>query len=146
MLLTSLLYAFATILVVVLKEIILTIIRNHEAHKFFKKHSPNLPVAPGLDIFGGHSLSVIWVKKNWKKAIDLHKKYGKIVGLFYCDKPAVLTTDLDLVKTIVLDNPNDHNDRMSANTPVEEVEKDSIMTCTGDQWRRIRRAVAPAFT
>lgn len=145
MLLETLLYACLGAVIFVLKELLTTAIRNRTAHQFFKKFSPNLPVASKINMFGGH-INVIWGKKNWKLLTDLHKIHGKTFGLFYRDKPVVSTNDLDLLKALVLDNPNDHINRMTADSPVEELEKDSIFTCENDQWRRIRRAVAPAFT
>lgn len=145
MLLEVLSYACLCVLVFVLKELFTTAMRNRTAHRFFEKHSPNLPVASNIGMFGGH-INVIWGKKNWKVLTDLHKKHGKTLGLFYRDKPVVSTNDLDLLKALVLDKPNDHINRMTADSPVEELEKDSLFTSEDDQWRRIRRAVAPAFT
>lgn len=127
-------------------QVLATILRNRKAHQFFKERSPTLPVAPNLGVFGGHIADVIWAKRNWRIFRELHEKYGKIVGLFYCDRPMVSTIDLDLIKSMVLENPSDHVNRMGANTPVEEMENDCIFTCEDDQWHRLRKAFAPALT
>lgn len=126
--------------------IITTAVRNRRAQQFFMKLSPNLPVVPNAGIFGGHMNQIWLAKRNWKILGELHKKYGKTIGSFYRDKPFVSTIDLNLIKAMVLDNPNDHVDRMRANTPVLEIEQDCVFTTDEEQWRRLRRSIAPAFT
>lgn len=130
----------------VLKELVITALRNHSAHQIFKKRSPKLPVVPNAGIFSGHVHQVIWARQSWKIYESLHKQYGTTFGMFHCDKPFVSTTDLDLIKSMVLDNPDDHVERMRSNCPIVELEKDNIFISDASQWRKIRRFIAPAFT
>lgn len=139
-------YVCLTALLFVLKELLTTALRNRLAHQFFMKHSPNLPVVPNADIFGGHVNQIIWARQNWRIIGDLHKRFGKTFGMFHCDKPVVSTIDLDLIKAIIFDKPNDHVNRMKFNTPLEEIEKDCILTSDEKEWRRMRKLIAPAFT
>lgn len=141
-----LVYAFLAALLFFLKELLITARRNHSAHQFFKKLSPNLPVVPNPGIFGGHINEISWVKRSWRQLEKYHNKLGKTYGFFYCDTPVVSTLDLDLVKAMVIDKPDDHLNRFKSNTPIEELEYDCLLTSDVDQWRRLRSAIAPAFT
>lgn len=133
------------LLLVFLKEVVSTALRNYSAHQYFEKRSPNLPVVPNPGIFGGHINEITWVKRGWKQLQKYHDRFGKTYGLYYCDTPVVSTLDLDLIKTMVMDKPDDHLNRFKPNTPLEEIE-DSILTSEVDQWRRLRASIAPAFT
>lgn len=146
MFLSILAYVCTGALTLILCEVITTAIRNHKTQQQFRKRCPNLPIAPKTGIFGGHARELIWGKRIWKKIGDLHKKYGKTFGLFYGHEPCVCTTDLDFIKTILLDKPNDHVNRVALRTPLDELEKDSLLTSKDQQWRRLRNQVAPAFT
>lgn len=90
---------------------------------------------------------VIWVKRSWQVSKILHAKYGPTFGMYNNDRPAVSTVDPDLIKKIVLDKPNDHAIRGVANSLMEEFDNDSILLGKDEhQWRRLRAAIAPAFT
>lgn len=146
MLFELLVYLSSAALLFFLKELLITAKRNYSAHQFFRKRSPNLPVVPNPGIFGGHINEITWVKRGWRQLEKYHNKLGKTYGFFYCDSPMVSTLDLDLIKTMVIDKPDDHLNRFKANTPMEEMENDCLLTSDVEQWRRLRNAIAPAFT
>lgn len=89
---------------------------------------------------------MIWTKRNWQQFDTFHEQYGRTFGMYYCDKPHVSTVDLGLIKAIVLDKPDDHLKLPDLNTPLDQFEKENIMTCSEEQWRRLRNAIAPGFT
>lgn len=127
-------------------ELVVTIIRNKSAHQFFKKRSPNLPVLPNPGLIGGHMNQVIWTKRAWKQLREYHGIYGKTFGFYYGPHPHVDTVDLDLIRAMVIENPHDNTDRFAPQTPLEEFERDSLLTSYKKQWSRVRNAFAPAFT
>lgn len=127
-------------------QLVVTATRNYAAHKFFKKHSPSLPVLPNPNILLGHVNQVYWPLKNWRNLDDCHKLYGSTFGWYLIERPAISTTDLDLIKTMVIDEPNDHINRWDLKIPISEFSHDNIMLVGGEQWWRLRRAIAPAFT
>lgn len=136
----------ASLLVTVLVQFCATVARNYKAHQFFKIRSPNLPVVPNASLLGGHMKEIAFDKRNWRKVDELHKKYGKTFGVFYESQPMVSTVDLDFIKTFIIDEPNDHNDRIVPGGPIDEFERDTISLANGKQWLRLRKAIAPAFT
>lgn len=126
-------------------NVLLVVLRNHKAHQFFKTKSPNLPVLPNSNIFAGHMLTVTFHEKNWKIIGELHDKYGPTYGYYMCDQPWVSTKDIDLIKLIELDQPHKHINRAKFGLPFKEF-NDSIFQIFDDNWRRVRRAIAPALT
>lgn len=140
------LLVLSAVLVAVVAYVSLTAIRNYQAHQLFKKQSPNLPVLPKPKIFSGHAFEVFLASRNWQVIDELHKKYGRTFGFYYAEKPMVCTTDLDLIKTFVIDEPDKHVNRVFPEVPLKEVEFDSIIFSQDDQWRRIRRVFATSLS
>jgi len=145
MILTALLIAGAVLLAPVIYLLATTAVRNYRAHKFFEKKSPNLPVLPNPKLLSGHFDELIYAFDGWKKVELNHEKYGDSYGWFYRDKPIVSTIDLDLIKTIHLDQSNVHINNLSTDTPIDEIEIDCIITAKDEQWRRLRKAYGPAI-
>lgn len=144
--LTQILFAVGSLLIIAVSCMILfRVSQNYKAHRFFKLKSPNLPVLPNTNIFTGHAGLVYWNPNNWRNLDELHKKFGQTFGFFAVEKPVISTTDLDFIKAMVIDKPNDHIDRPALNIPVTEFTKDDIVFVRGEQWWRIRKAMAPAF-
>ena len=125
---------------------LLTVIRNHRAHQFFRKNAPGLPVLPKPNLFLGHADRTLFAHRNYQSFGKYHEVYGKTFGFYYGRKPWASTIDLDLLKTMMIDESDDHINRALFDIPVKEIENDCIVFVENDQWRRIRKAVAPAFT
>lgn len=131
---------------VVACQAVVTITRNLLGHRLFKKKSPGLPVLPNPNIFSGHANLTYWSSNNWKNVDNYHKSYGPTFGWYNVDKPAVSTIDLDLIKTIIIDEQSDHINRVELNIPIKEMKEDDIAFARDEQWWRLRKAFAPAFT
>lgn len=127
-------------------QLVIKATRNHAAHKFFNQLSPGLPVLPSPNILLGHARKVYWPLRNWKNLDDSHKLHGSTFGWYLLERPAISTTDLDLIKTIVIDEPNDHTNRFDLDIPFSELREDNLMLVKDEKWWRLRRAIAPAFT
>lgn len=119
--------------------------RNREKFKFFEKNAPGLKVAPDPSLFSGHTNQLVHARHNYRKPEELMNKYGPTVGFFIDSRPAAVTIDLDFIKTFTIDEQN-HINRMSANIPIKELEDDCIMFAKDEQWIRVRKAIAPAFS
>lgn len=132
-------------LVYLLVNVLLVLIRNKKAHKFFQTNSPNLPVLPNPNIFHGHMLYTTRPDKNWKIITDHHEKYGPTFGFYFCDQPWICTKDIDLLKLIEIDKANKHINRSKFGLPFTEF-NNSIFQVDDDDWRRVRRAISPALT
>lgn len=126
-------------------QVTLTLLHNWRAQRFFDIHSPSLPKVPNLSLFSGQAFSVAYGGRNWLKLHEYHLKLGPNICAFIRDVPAVSTIDLNLIKQMVIDAPHDHENRMGLMLLVQELEEDCIAFAEDDQWRRIRRAVGPAF-
>lgn len=122
------------------------VIRNKRAYRFFAIHSPKLPVVPNPGWFGGHSIELFCGKGNWININRYHKELGPTYGAFMREKPMVFTTDLDLIKRMILDDPDRNINRMKVECLSDELESDNLVMTHDDQWRRIRKCIAPAFT
>ena len=145
MLLELVIAACIAVLAFVVLQVALIGLRNHKAHKFFKTHIPNLPVFPNKNIIFG-STEFFFGKRKWREADEIHKKLGKYVGFYYGREPWISTTDLDLIKRMTIDDPGKHCDRPNLCLPISEYDQDCILFAETEQWRRIRRAIAPALT
>lgn len=117
---------------------------NRTAHQYFKKNLPNLPVLPKPNIFKGHSNELFLSPKNWRNLDESHKKYGTTFGWYYCNKPSISTIDVDLIKKLVIDESQ--FDRLNLEIPLKEFKDDNIAFARTEQWLRLRKAIAPAFT
>lgn len=122
------------------------IVRNYCAHGFFEKLASGLPEAPGKSIVHGHSWKLHTHPRNYLNTYKLHQRLGPTFCAYMANKPVVMTTDLDLIKTVNLDELNDHLERPFADSLLEELQSDSPAFAPVHQWMRLRKAIAPAFS
>lgn len=140
-----LLVAFSSALLFISCLLIKIAIRNFFIFRKFAIESPGLPIVKNGNIIAGHSFSLMLNHRNTYLFGDLHDQLGPSYAWFLHDLPVVQTTDLDLIKTINLDEPYDHLDRFRiVNLPVKEL-KDSILFAPKKHWTKLRKAMAPAF-
>lgn len=119
---------------------------NHQAHQFFKKKAPYLFVRPIPSILVGNADSV-FSKRNWREAHEIHEKYGPIVCFYFSDIPVVSTLDLDLIKKVAIDAAaNSNTNRALPQIAIDELEVDNILYSKDEQWYKIRKSIAPAFS
>ena len=133
------------VLVYIVVNVTLVILRNSRAHQFFKTKSPDLPVLPNANIIHGHLLDVTYPPKNWNIITKLHNQLGPTFGYYMGEQPWVSTKDIDLLKYIELDHAHKHINRSKLPLPVDEF-ANSIFQLDDDDWRRVRRAIAPTLT
>jgi hypothetical protein len=121
------------------------IIQDRWAFKRFQKLSRGMPVCPEYNLLGNHTRTLVIAERTCMKTKMYHEKYGKTFFGFMNTKAVASTVDLDLIKRIVIDEPNQHLNRVSLNIPAVEFEK-TIMCAPYEEWRGLRKVIAPALT
>lgn len=137
----------ATLFVVTVPPVIYifyTLLCNHFRNQFFQKNLPSLPILEDQKPLIGH-LHIAMSPRNWRFYENGHKKLKKYFGFYIGNQRAISTIDLDLIKKFAVDEEN-HDRAYKMDLAFEETEKDCIFTARGDQWRRLRKALAPAFS
>lgn len=136
----------AGLIVSVLLGVALKCNENYKIQQQFRKKMKGIAFIPNSSLFLGNLNLIALHERNWLKAHKLLEENGGLMAGFYANKPVIVTTDLDLIKTMVIDEPNDHINRIKMNLPINEFDVDSIAFVENDQWRRLRKAIAPAFS
>lgn len=111
----------------------------------FKRQTRGLPIFPNASPLGNHAYSMLLGDRVCENLRKCHQEMGKTVGWLRNSDFCVSTVDLDLIKTIILDEPNDHLNRAQLHIPVAELEF-CIATAPEQEWQQLRRAIAPALT
>lgn len=139
--------AIASLFVTVLVNIVMIAIRNHKAQQFFKLKVPHVPTVPDANLFIGHLGQTVWQTQQNEFLDNLYKRLGPFFGVYYCDKPILCTADIKFIKQVVLDEPHPSiNRNFKLNIGIDELEFDNLMSAENNQWRRIRKAIAPALS
>lgn len=112
----------------------------------FEVRRNKIPVAPNQNFFTGHLVSIYLNPYSCLRIHDLHKKLGHTFELLLLDTVCIATTDLDLLKTMLVEEAADHLDRPSVVFPFEELRLDSLARASKYKWLRMRKAIAPAFS
>lgn len=135
-----------TLVVILLSSLIARSVKIHLIYVRFKRASKGLPMLHETWSPGGNSHQMMFDPYILLKLDAMHRHYGKTFGWMYSVQPSVSTVDLDLLKTINIDEQDKHVNREDHSVLIKEVESDSIVLVQDDQWRRIRRAITPSFT
>uniref|UniRef100_A0A6G1SJ02 Putative cytochrome P450 CYP13A2 n=1 Tax=Aceria tosichella TaxID=561515 RepID=A0A6G1SJ02_9ACAR len=133
------------LLLAILVLVVSRIVMDRWALIKFKKVTRGLPMVPDVRLAGNHSISLILSERVCHKATKYHEELGKTFGILMGTRYCAVTCDLDLIKRVILDEPNSHLNRIPLNLPLEEFEK-SIMLAPAEEWRKLRKAIAPALT
>lgn len=122
------------------------LIGNYYGQQVLQKHLPELPIMDGVRLLGGHAY-VMLDQKSWRLFDDAQKKLGKHVGFYWNDIACICTTDIDLLKQIVIDQGNENLNRIfDIRVAFEEMEVDNIGAARDDDWRRLRKVFSSALS
>jgi cytochrome P450 len=110
-----------------------------------KKITRGLPMIPTSEMTPDSPAIIGLTRHNCQKLLKWHQELGKTIGFTMGCRLGASTTDLDLIKTIVFDEPDSHLDRSEVSLPIVEI-RESIMLAPKDEWRQLRKMIAPAFT
>lgn len=137
-------HIFTYVLISLISYVLFKVFQSRRAFKFFENNAPHLPILEGQLPLIGH-LHKFHNPRNWEIIHKAHEKHGKVFGLYLGTNAVVSTTDLNFIKKFVIDEPNDHINRAKQLSPMD-VDEGSLIYAENDQWRRLRRAFAPAFS
>lgn len=127
----------------ILPWLLYKIVHIELAARALKEKSPNLPMAK-RNIFNGN-MDFNYKENNFRLVHELHATLGTTFAFFRNHEPAVSTCDLDLIKRVAIDEADKHPNRGGIGIILEEVIDGNILYVDDDQWRRMRRAYAPAL-
>lgn len=120
----------------------------HKKHSYWKEHG--IP-QPATKFLLGHftfdtSANKISQHEQMDKYYKAFKTEGDFVGLYFFTSPAVLLTNLDLIKTVFVkdfdyfvDHGNYYNER---DDPISA----TLFNVNEDSWRKLRTSLSPTFT
>jgi len=107
-------------------------------------HKKGVPGPKGNILFG----SMLEMLKSINEFDERNvKKYGKTFGTIINGVPDLLSQDLDFIKQIVIKNFDSFPDRPNiSKSKLEDIRESFLTIKQGDDWRRIRHRITPAFT
>ncbi|XP_038067044.1 cytochrome P450 3A24-like [Patiria miniata] len=112
-------------------------------HHYFQRRG--IPVADYIPIFGNR---LQWREGIWKAMDDYHKKHGKVVGMYDFQRPILIVSEPEFLKSILVKNfsnfPNHRNPPMVILDP-SPVGRGMFFLVDND-WRNIRNTLTPSFT
>lgn len=132
------------LVLVFVSQVISRVVRVRRNYDVFKK-ATGFPMLPKPWSPAGHDHVFGFNKYIWMQMEPLHRRYGRCFGWMSGIRPTVATIDLDLIKKVVLDDPNAHIDRPNLGLPFSEMSSNNIAFSEAKQWYRIRRAMSPAL-
>ncbi|CAL1538784.1 unnamed protein product [Lymnaea stagnalis] len=93
-----------------------------------------------MDLYGPDSSKAAYAK--W------HSHYGRVYGIYFFRHPALVVTDPELMKQILVRDFNSFRDRMSydGNILLNQEVASGVFYAKGDVWKRIRGIVSPSFS
>ncbi|XP_052227092.1 cytochrome P450 3A21-like isoform X9 [Dreissena polymorpha] len=77
--------------------------------------------------------------------MDLYKRYGKVFGIYVGNVPALVISDPDIIKHIMVKDFDHFTDRPPF-LKLTKFWKSAVSVAGGDEWRNIRHTISPTFT
>lgn len=107
-------------------------------------HKKGIPGPKGNFLFG----SLLDVFKSLHDFDRINtEKYGETFGTILQGIPELVSNDLDLIQQVTVKNFDAFPDRLDvANTTSDDLRGNFLTVKRGDDWRRIRHRITPAFT
>lgn len=146
---TGVLLAIAALLLAVLvSSAIARTICVYLTYRKFKKNAKGLKILPFKWSPGGHMHEFMFQRYSALLFEPLYRSFGcKTGGGMFGSTPLIATCDLELMKTVFISEANHFINRWEdIGLPIIEYEQDCIVSALGDQWRRIRKSIAPSFS
>jgi len=103
--------------------------------------APAPPTPPGVPVLK-HALAF---SRERFDAIERWAEYGSVVRIAFPGFNAYMVTDPELVAEVVHDSEGRFELGREQRERFSEIEEDAIQGNTGDRWRRLRKAIQPAF-
>ncbi|CAG2117139.1 unnamed protein product, partial [Medioppia subpectinata] len=78
--------------------------------------------------------------------IQRYHKYGKIYGIFEGSRPIIQVGDPETIKQVLVEDFRLFNTKIRITNVGHPIIDRMLVSVRGEQWRRMRAAVQPAFT
>uniref|UniRef100_A0AC34QE93 Cytochrome P450 n=1 Tax=Panagrolaimus sp. JU765 TaxID=591449 RepID=A0AC34QE93_9BILA len=100
---------------------------------------------PKGNIFFGNLLQVFKSQHDFDRINT--EKFGGTFGTIMLGTPALITNDLDFIQEVVIKHFDAFPDRLDvASNTKDDIRGNFLTRKKGDDWRRIRHRITPAFT
>jgi cytochrome P450 len=119
----------------------------YQPYKYFD--GLGIPGPPVVPVLG--NLGLYWKHNGSFTAVQNHltKKYGKVCRLYFGTTGGVLTSDLDMLKEIMIKQFDCFTEHQVGLSQYLNIEGEKVYTMDmeqGDAWRKRRRVLTPAFS
>lgn len=96
----------------------------------------------------GHQSLVLGYADVPEYYLKCKRKYGKVWGYYIITEPWIVVHEPELLKKIMIkDSPSSFPNRSDRTLlPIEDIMYSGLVLATGEQWKRIRATLSPAFT
>lgn len=115
-------------------------------YAYFKRH--NVPFVPpvfplgSLNEIGGQSNLLVWSKDMYSRFRDLHLFGGFFIGF----EPVLLLTDLNLIKSVLIENFSSFPDHPFYINESDDPLSSMLFSLRGERWRNMRTKLSPTFS
>lgn len=125
---------------------IVRLIQVRRAYLRYKHDCKGLPILKQTWSLGANAKQIFFKTDSFANMESLFRGYGKTFGALLGTQRIAMSIDLDLFKTLNIDEQNVHINRDTFYFALTPTDTDCILFAKDDQWARIRRAMAPSFT
>lgn len=137
------------ILCIVLFLLVLLTVRHYTTDNRKYWANRNIPFREPCPIFGNFG-ATFTTRTSYSQMLQFfYNKYkdNKYVGIFQARRPALLITDLDIVKQIVTEHASSFTDRVAVFTDTQrEPLLRNLFNMSGSEWKAMRHVVTPTFS
>lgn len=82
----------------------------------------------------------------FRKFYDELKVQEKFGGIYFFTKPAILVTDLDLLKNVLIKDFTHFHDRGMYHNVKDDPLSGHLLNLEGDKWKKLREKLSPTFS
>lgn len=112
-----------------------------------KKGIPHDPPSFPVGNMGGESgKEELWFGDAFHRIYQKYKNQGPFAGLYFFINKAILTTDLDLVKDVLIKDFNNFVDRGRYYNEKDDPLTAHLFSLTGAKWKSLRTKITPTFS
>jgi len=134
------------ILYLIIAVIVLIYLYFKKKHSFWKDHGFNYP-EPSIPLgnIGGIGIKE-HLSEYLKRNYDEYKNKGPAFGMYLVANPALVVTDIELIKDIMVRQfENFHERNFYVNKKADPL-WNNLFTVSGQEWKDLRTKLSPTFT